>query len=168
MRYTIKNKAIYVLFLLSTFGGSCLLKWCCVIERACPIVNLLWCFLYFITIWKVLCWFCMFFTSLKIFVFDFVASAKMLFLLHYLWECLHDSFHERSKTIKWLWVRVQLQSLLYTFAGLEIRDGQQSMTTEFYILTVENLLFVIKVTTHFFVTKVALKSVVIAGERLHT
>ena len=59
-------------------------------------------------------------------------------------------------------------TLLYTFAGLEIRDGQQSMTTEFYILTVENLLFVIKVTTHFFVTKVALKSIVIAGERLHT
>ena len=58
-------------------------------------------------------------------------------------------------------------TLLYTFAGLEIRGGQQSMTAEFYILTVENLLFAIKVTTHFFVIKVAIKSIVIAGERLH-
>ena len=52
--------------------------------------------------------------------------------------------------------------------GLEIRGGQQSMTAEFYVLTVENLLFVIKVTTQFFVMKVALKLIVIAGERLHT
>ena len=52
-------------------------------------------------------------------------------------------------------------------AGLEIRGGQWSMTSEFYFLTVENLLFVIKVTTHFFVTKAALKLIVITGERLH-
>ena len=52
-------------------------------------------------------------------------------------------------------------------SGLEIRSGKQSMTAEFYILTVENLLFVIKVIAHFFVTKVALKLIVIAGERLH-
>ena len=44
------------------------------------------------------------------------------------------------------------------------------MTAEFYVLTVENPLFVLKVTAHFFVTKVALKLmiIVIAGERLHT
>ena len=42
------------------------------------------------------------------------------------------------------------------------------MTAEFYVLTVENLLFVIKATVHFFVTQVALKLIVIAGERLHT
>ena len=41
------------------------------------------------------------------------------------------------------------------------------MTAEFYVLTVKNLLFVIKVTAHLFVTKVALKLIVIAGERLH-
>ena len=58
-------------------------------------------------------------------------------------------------------------TLLYTFAGLEIRGGQQSMTAEFYILTIENLLFVIKVAAHFFVAKVALKLIVIAGEKLH-
>ena len=52
--------------------------------------------------------------------------------------------------------------------GLEIRGGQWSMTSEFYVLTIENLLFVVKVTTHFFVTKVPLKLIVIAGERLHT
>ena len=52
--------------------------------------------------------------------------------------------------------------------GLEIRGGQWSMTAEFYVLTIENLLFVIKVITHFFATKVALRLVVIAGERLHT
>ena len=51
--------------------------------------------------------------------------------------------------------------------GLEIRSGQWSMTAKFYVLTVENLLFVIKVTAHIFVTKVALKLIVIAGERLH-
>ena len=52
-------------------------------------------------------------------------------------------------------------------AGLKIRGGQRSVATEFYVLTVENLIFVIKVTAHFFVIKVALKLVVIAGERLH-
>ena len=52
--------------------------------------------------------------------------------------------------------------------GFEIRGGQRSMTAEFYVLAVENLLFVIKVIAHFFVTKVALKLIVIAGERLHT
>ena len=57
---------------------------------------------------------------------------------------------------------------VFTESGLEIRGGQQSMTAEFYALTVETLLFMIKVTTHFFVTKVALKLIVIAGERLHT
>ena len=41
------------------------------------------------------------------------------------------------------------------------------MTAKFYVLTVENLLFVIKVIAHFFVAKVALKLIVIAGERLH-
>ena len=51
--------------------------------------------------------------------------------------------------------------------GLEIRAGQRSMTAEFYVLTVEDLLFVIKVTTHFFVVKVAFKLIVITGERLH-
>ena len=52
--------------------------------------------------------------------------------------------------------------------GLEIRGGQQSMTAKFYVLTIENLLYVIKVTAQFFVMKVALKLIVIAGERLHT
>ena len=52
--------------------------------------------------------------------------------------------------------------------GLKIRAGQWSMTAEFYVLTIKNLLFVIKVTTHFLATKVALRFVVIAGERLHT
>ena len=42
------------------------------------------------------------------------------------------------------------------------------MTAEFYVLTVENLLFVIKVTAHFFVMQIALKLIVIAGERLRT
>ena len=59
---------------------------------------------------------------------------------------------------------IKTRSLL---TGLKIRGGQQSMTNKFYVLTVENLLFVIKVIAHFFVTKVALKLMVIASERLH-
>ena len=42
------------------------------------------------------------------------------------------------------------------------------MTAKFYVLIIENLLFVVKVTAHFFVTKVALKLTMIAGERVHT
>ena len=41
------------------------------------------------------------------------------------------------------------------------------MTAEFYVLPIKNLLFGIKVTARFFVMKVALKLIVIAGERLH-
>ena len=54
-----------------------------------------------------------------------------------------------------------------TDSVLKIRGYQQSMTANFYILTVENLLFVIKANAHFFVQKVALKLIVFAGERLH-
>ena len=50
--------------------------------------------------------------------------------------------------IIWVGWRETIHEIYITIPGLKIRGVQQSMTADLYVLTVENLLFVIKVTAH--------------------